>query len=221
MDLQNEEIREEMPRKRKSRRPRKPRFQLPFSLPGFLANIGQDVKWYWDVRLYSPLILLLLLIALIPGKTKEAPAPAETRPVEIVQVQPQATEPAPEPIDPEAEALARLADSVGAGRTDNVKIIIMWVAVNRSEAQGANGYGLSIQEEIDRPNQWQGYDENMAYSEGTYQLAKEVIRIRDTGALRPLDSGMYWFVLNENGSITVRNQFTATKNQPWIEKTVS
>lgn len=215
--LQNEEPRVQQPRRRKRR---KSRFVIP--LPSFLMNLGQDVRWYYDIRLWSPLILLLFLLALIPGRTKKAEPVAETQPqVHVVETRPVVvTEPEPEPINPEAVALAKLADSVGAGRSDNVKIIIMWVAINRSEAGGANGYGLSVEEEILRPNQWQGYDDSIIYNEGTYQLALDVLKTRDTGSLRPLDSGMYWFVLNDNGSITVRNQFTATKNQKWIEKTV-
>ena len=120
---------------------------------------------------------------------------------------------------PEAAALARLADSVGSGRSDNVKTIIMWVAINRSEDR-ANGYGQSLLDEIARPNQWQGYDENAPYTSGTYAMAKEVLEIQARGGLRPLDSDMLWFVLNDDGSITLRNQFTATGNQKWREKTV-
>lgn len=216
--LQNEESQAVQPRRRKRR---KPRFAIP--LPLFLQNLGQDVRWYYDIRLWSPLIVILFLLALIPGRAKKA-EPVEAKPqIQIVETQAEpetVPETEPTPLNAEAVALAKLADSVGAGRSDNVKIIIMWVAINRSEAGGANGYGLSVEEEILRPNQWQGYDDSIRYSEGTYQLALDVLKTRDTGSLRPLDSGMYWFVLNDNGSITVRNQFTATKNQPWFEKTV-
>ena len=138
----------------------------------------------------------------------------------MVETQPtEDTTPTEETVIPEAAALARLADSVGSGRSDNVKTIIMWVAINRSEDR-ANGYGQSLLDEIARPNQWQGYDENAPYTSGTYAMAKEVLEIQARGGLRPLDSDMLWFVLNDDGSITLRNQFTATVNQKWREKTV-
>ena len=202
------------PRRRK--KPQKPTIPIP----SFLTHLGEDVRWYYDVRLWSPLILLLLILAILPGKgtTKTT---EETLPVAVaVEVLPEAdTTPTEEAVIPEAAALARLADSVGAGRSDNVKTVIMWVAVNRSEDR-ANGYGQSLLDEIARPNQWQGYDENVRYSDTTYAIAKQVLEIQKNGGLRPLDSDMLWFILNDDGSITVRNQFTATANQKWREKTV-
>lgn len=214
-ELLNEESQTESP---KPRRRNKKSLHIRIPIPAFLTRIGEDVRWYYDVRLWSPLILLLLILALLPGK-KEVPAPTEPTPETIeVVVQPKETQP-PEPIDPEAEALARLADSVGASRSENVKTIIMWIAVNRSEDR-ANGYGQSLMEEISRPNQWQGYDENIAYSDYTYQLAKNVLDTVRNEGLRPLDSDMLWLVLNDNGSVTVRNQFTAKGSQKWNEKTI-
>ena len=201
------------PRRRKQQKKR----TLP--IPSFLRHLGEDVRWYYDIRLWSPLILLLLLIlALLPGK-QAAKTPEETVPE--VTAEETLPEPAPteEAVIPEAAALARLADSVGAGRSDNVKAVIMWVAVNRSEDR-ANGYGQSLLTEISRPNQWQGYDETTLYTDETYAMAKQVLETQAKGGLRPLDSDMLWFILNDDGSITVRNQFTATANQKWREKTV-
>lgn len=199
-------------------RRRKRKKKTAFPIPAFLTHLGADVRWYYDIRLWSPLILLLLILALLPGK-QAAKTPEETVPeVTAVETLP---EPAPteEAVIPEAAALARLADSVGAGRSENVKTVIMWVAINRSEDR-ANGYGQSLLDEIARPNQWQGYDENVRYSDTTYAIAKQVLEIQKNGGLRPLDSDMLWFILNDDGSITLRNQFTATANQKWREKTV-
>ena len=206
------------PKVESRRRPRQKKTALP--IPSFLTHLGEDVRWYYDIRLWSPLILLLLILALLPGKRTEK-TPVETIPeVAAVETLPVAeTTPTEEVVIPEAAALATLADSVGAGRSDNVKTVIMWVAVNRSEDR-ANGYGQSLLTEISRPNQWQGYDENTVYSEETYAIAKQVLQIQASGSLRPVDSDMLWFILNDNGSITVRNQFTATANQKWHEKTV-
>ena len=178
------------------------------------------MRWYYYIRLWSPLLLLLFVLALLPGK-KAQEIPTETTPVIAeVETQPQEeTEPTQPPVNQEAAALARLADSVGAGRSDNVKTIIMWVAINRSEDR-ANGYGQSLIDEIARPNQWQGYDENIPYTDGTYAMALQVLDTQLRGGLRPLDPDMLWFVLNDDGSITLRNQFAATGNQKWREKTV-
>lgn len=206
---------------RKRRKSRK-KNRFSFQLPAFLSNIGEDVRWYYDIRLWSPVILILLVLAACVGRGPKAEVP-ETVPstgVEVIQTVPETVESTEAaPLDPDAVALARLAESVGAGRTDNVKTIIMWVAINRMEDR-ANGYGMSLIEEINRPSQWQGYDENIPYTEGMYQIALGVLETVRTGGLRPLDPGMLWFVLNNDGSITIRNQFTARAGQTWIEKTV-
>lgn len=228
--VQNEEIQaapeipqeatpEERPERRRRQKPA-PRFQ--FRIPEFLTRIGEDVRWYYDIRLWSPLLVLVLILALvIPAnarKKAEAAVPA-TEPSASNVVESVETEPSTEPVDPEAEALARLADSVGMGRSENVKTIIMWVAINRSEDR-ANGYGQSLLDEIARPSQWQNYDENIAYTAPTYELAKEVLNTVKTGGLRPLDSDMLWLVLNDDGSVTVRNQFNQKTGQKWREKTI-
>ena len=199
-------------------RRRKRKKKTAFPIPAFLTHLRADVRWYYDIRLWSPLILLLLILALLPGK-QAVKTPEETVPE--VTAEETLPEPAPteEAVIPEAAALARLADSVGAGRSENVKTVIMWVAINRSEDR-ANGYGQSLLDEIARPNQWQGYDENVRYSDTTYAIAKQVLEIQKNGGLRPLYSDMLWFILNDDGSITLRNQFTATANQKWREKTV-
>lgn len=201
-------------------RRRKRRKKQGIPIPAFLLHLGEDVRWYYDIRLWSPLLLLLFILALLPGKKAEQ-KPVETIPaVTVVQTLPvEETTPTEEEVIPEAEALARLADCVGAGRSDNVKTVIMWVAINRSEDR-ANGYGQSLLDEIARPNQWQDYDPTALYNEGTYEMAKQVLETQATGGLRPVDSDMLWFVLNNDGSITLRNQFTATANQKWREKTV-
>lgn len=206
----------EPPRRRK---PKKAAIPVPQFLSEYISHLGNDVRWYFDIRLWSPLILILLILAIaLPGKgQKQQEEPQVTEPT-VVETQP-VTEPTETPVNEEAAALAALADSVGIGRSNNVKTVIMWVAINRSEDR-SNGYGLSLLEEIARPNQWQGYDATMPYMEETYELALSVLAIRDNGGLRPVDSDMLWLVLNDDGSVTLRNQFTATANQKWREKTV-
>lgn len=229
-ELHEEELREESPQKDeftmepRQRRPRKASSAAAFFAPiiAYFASIGKDVKWYFDIRLWSPLILLLLILALLPGKGRSE-TPAETTPeteAAVMETEPEVTEPPTvEPLDPRAEALARLADTVGAGRSDNVKTVIMWVAINREEDR-ANGYGKDLLEEIARPSQWQGYDENASYTDHTYDIAKQVLEIQASGALRPVDSDMLWFVLNDDGSITLRNLYAETATQKWRTKTV-
>ena len=229
-ELHEEELREEAPQKDeftmkpRERRLRKAAPASTFFAPivAYFSSIGKDVKWYYDIRLWSPLILLLLILALLPGKGKsETPAETTTETVaEIMETEPEVTQPPTvEPLNPRAEALARLADTVGAGRSDNVKTVIMWVAINREEDR-ANGYGKDLLEEIARPSQWQGYDENASYTDHTYEIALEVLEIQASGALRPVDSDMLWFVLNDDGSITLRNLYAETATQKWRTKTV-
>lgn len=190
---------------------KKPTFKI--QLGKFHAEIGEDVAWFWDIRLWAPLLVVLLIAALlVPVRKAPVPAAAETPLPEVVEdvtdEKDSVVIPEVQPVvrDPEAEALARLADTVGAGRTDRVKKVIMWVAINRSEDR-ANGFGKSLVEEIARPNQWQFYDEEAPYGEGSYMLAEEILKMVRTNDLRPVDKDMLWLLLNDDGSVTIRNGF--------------
>ena len=220
-EIRSEESTQQAPQPKPEPRRRRTKRKTAIPLPPFLTHLGQDVRWYYDIRLWSPLLVILFILALLPGKKQETPNNAPSPEISQVETQPteEQTEPTEAPVNEEAAALARLADTVGAGRSDNVKTIIMWVAINRSEDR-ANGYGQSLIDEIARPNQWQGYDENAPYSQGSYQMALNVLDTQLRGGLRPLDSDMLWLVLNDDGSVTLRNRFSVTGNQQWREKTV-
>lgn len=200
----------------------KPTFKI--QLGKFCAEIGNDVAWFWDIRLWAPVLVILFIVALFnaPGTKTPAPEAADlTVPEEItMEVDPTDVADVPEiqPVvrDPEAEALARLADTVGAGRTDRVKKVIMWIAINRSEDR-ANGFGKSLIEEIARPSQWQFYDEAATYGEGSYLLAEEILKMVRTNDLRPVDKDMLWLLLNDDGSVTIRNAFNI--NSKTVQKT--
>lgn len=176
-------------------------------------------KWYLDVRLWLPVFIAIIIVNSCTYQRKIsalrqendlliAELSVETIPETIEETVP----PIEEKQDSEAVALAKLADSVARGRTDEVKRIVMWVAINRSEDR-SHGYGLSLIEEIARPKQWQEYNEDANYLESTLRLAEEVLEIRDNGGARPIYGDMLWFVLNNDGSITVRNQFKTDKNR--------
>ncbi len=198
-----------------------------------LPQIGKDVRWYFDIRLWAPVILVLLILCTCTGSSisKSATAKKYDADIQTMKLNWDAEKQAliealtppvadPVPVDPEAEALAILADAVGAGRSDNVKTAVMWIAVNRSE-RAVEGHGKPLLEEINMPQQWQGYDPEQAdtytYSQSTYEIAVEVLRIRDTGGLRPINNDMMWLVLNNDGSITIRNKYLG---QNITEKTI-
>ena len=197
-DIRSEESKQQVQQEPIPRR-RRPGRKKAIPLPAFLTHLGQDVRWYYDIRLWSPLLLLILILALLPGKKQDPAVQDPTPDISAVETQPteEQTEPTQEPVNEEAAALARLADSVGAGRSDNVKTIIMWVAINRSEDR-ANGYGQSLIDEIARPNQWQGYDENAPYSAGTYAMALPLA----------LCLGWVWSVYARRGRVLLTVGFT-------------
>lgn len=178
------------------------------------------VVWYYDVRIWFPFFMLILISITGFYRTKlniviQSAAEQESVTEVYVQAEPQVEEtvaPAEAVADSEIVALARLADSVARGRSDEVKRIVMWVAINRSEDR-SHGYGLSLLGEIARPKQWQEYTPDATYLESTLKLAQEVYETWQTGGPRPIYSDMLWFVLNNDGSITVRNQFKDGKNR--------
>lgn len=182
-------------------------------------KLFEKKDWYLDVRIWIPAFLIIICsILAIDGVRISKMKTENLNLVEELAVEtvPETTEevivPTERQLDSEPVALARLADSVAFGRSDDVKRIVMWVAINRSEDR-SHGYGLSLLEEIARPKQWQQYSENATYLESTLKLAEEVIQTRDSGGARPIYGDMLWFVLNSDGSITVRNQFNSDKNR--------
>ncbi len=226
----SEQIPEQVPEAPIRRRRERPQKRSGLTVPAFLTQLGRDVRWYYDVRLWLPLVLVLVTLAACTGSSMAERTTQEKYEAiiqtmeedarrEQEQAQAEITEPTAAPIDPEAEALAVLADSVGAGRSRNVKTVIMWVAINRSE-NAIEGHGKPLLEEIAMPHQWQGYDPTISYFPDTYEIAVEVLETRDSGRLRPLDSDMLWMVLNDDGSVTLRNMFKNNGTNQWREKTV-
>ena len=181
---------------------------------------AKKVNWYWDVRIWLPVFAIIIAAIMFFYQAKVAKVSQEAEIYFNERIATKAsvedvvetTAPTEAPQDTEAVALARLADSVAKGRSDEVKRIVMWVAINRSEDR-SNGYGLSLLDEIARPKQWQEYSPDAKYLESTLKIAEEVLETRDNGGARPIYGDMLWFILNNDGSITVRNQFQLGKNR--------
>lgn len=189
-------------------------YTLLLDLQEFLSTCKQPDKVKFPVFA----ILVAAVIVFYQGKIEKLTKETELYFVEkaaeeaVVETIAETEPPTEAQQDSEAVALARLADSVARGRSDEVKRIVMWVAINRSEDR-SHGYGLSLLEEIARPKQWQEYSPDANYLESTLRLAEEVLEVRDSGGARPIYGDMLWFVLNNDGSITVRNQFQVSKNR--------
>ena len=176
---------------------------------GKIRPFGTKINWYWDIRLWSPIIIILLIISSYTNTNKDS------EPIQIQDPTLEVTVEYTEPTTPEPTMdideynivnLAILADTVGHGRNDDVKEIIMWVLINRVE-DSSNGYGGTLQTEISRPRQWQGYNPNGIYLDSTYELAQKVYDRWTKNGPRPIYSDMLWFTLNGDGSITVRNRY--------------
>lgn len=177
---------------------------------------AKKVNWYYDIRIW--ILPIILLMAVISSRNDNVVTYVE--PVETISeiAEEMAVVETTEPIFVEEDivvTLAKFADSVGAGRSDDVKKAIIWIAINRSEDK-SHGYGLSLRDELARPKQWQQYNPNGNYTEHTYQLAKEVYDTWQNGGARMFQDDMLWFVLKGDGSITVRNKFNETKGRAEI-----
>lgn len=172
---------------------------------------GNRTKWYWDVRVWLP-VILVLFVASMARKEKVVEYVEVEVPVYVSQMAEDAEGSYTNTDEEKIIAMARFADSVARGRPAEVKRIIMWVLINRSEDR-SNGYGGTLMEELARPKQWQEYDPEAVYLESTYQLAREVYQTWQSGGARPIYPDMLWFILNGDGSITVRNQFKVGPNR--------
>lgn len=181
----------------------------------FKLNRQNGVAWFWDLRMWLPLIVVLFIVnsyALSQKTAPEIPLAPEAAFEREAVIPFEDAENEESSLDEEAVALSRLADSVAGYHSDNVKRVIMWIAINRSEDR-ANGYGESLISEINRPKQWQSYNPESFYTERTYQLALEVLAQWRSNGARPVYNDMLWFCFNADGSITVRNRFKAEKNR--------
>lgn len=191
----------------------------------FMVN-KNDVKWYWDVRKLSFVIIMLFIACYWVGYSNgynnrdlsmitEVQAATEDDPVEEEVIETESTEEVTEPtveLDDEAVALAILADTSARGKSDTVKEAIMWVAINRTEDR-SNGYGETLIYEINRAKQWQNYDPEGMYLQSTYDLAVKVLDTWRNNGPRPIYNDMLWAVYNANGSVTVRNKFKDEKGR--------
>lgn len=189
------------------------------NLKGLHNKIGKkDVKWYWDLKLWSPALIIILVIIYAIGFNRgeaEQIAYFETMPAETIYIEVEGdntSEATDVILDEEAVALAILADSSAAGKSDEVKRILMWVAINRVEDR-SNGYGGTLIEEINRPKQWQGYNPEGVYLQSTYDIALEVLATWKNNGPRPIYKDMLWSVYNADGTITVRNRYNDTKGR--------
>lgn len=202
------------------RRPKKKKWYQKLDFKKLYNKISKnDVKWYWDLKKWSPILIIILIAIYAIGYNKGEAVqiayyealPAETVYIEVTSetTPPETTEPE---LDEEAVALAILADSSAAGKSDNVKRILMWVAINRVEDH-SNGYGGTLLEEIARPKQWQQYNPEGMYLQSTYDIAVEVLETWRTNGPRPIYNDMLWASYNSDGSITVRNVFSGTKGR--------
>lgn len=178
-----------------------------------------DVKWFWDIRKWIPILIVVFIFSIKSVNTKDDVPVFEGTDHEVVAaidgiptepVTEEATEPTLPIEEQEVIALARLADTCARRYSDDVKRIVMWVAINRSEDR-ANGYGGSLLEEINRPKQWQEYNPEGSYTDSTLEIARDVYNTWKSGGPRPMYNDMIFFAFNADGTITVRNKFKTDK----------
>ncbi len=172
------------------------------------------ISWYWDVKIWFLPIIIVMSIVTSCGNQNTAADLDYIMSVAEETVTEESTAPT-EQKDDIVVSLARFADSVGAGRSDDVKRAIIWVAINRTDDR-SHGFGLTLLEELERPNQWQQYNPAGNYLESTYTLADEIYKTWRSSGAHMFRDDMLWFVLENDGSITVRNKFRETKGRSEI-----
>ena len=109
----------------------------------------------------------------------------------------------------DAEYIAKVVAGCATYYSENVQRAVAWCVLNRVDSAL---YPDTIKEVCEQANQWQGYDPNLPYTQGTYEMALEVLDTKTRGRLRPIDSDMLWLVLNDDGSVTLRNKFNVNAN---------
>ena len=112
----------------------------------------------------------------------------------------------------EAEYIAKLLYGQARYNSPEAQKAIAWLIINRVESPY---YPNSVQEVVEQPSQWMGYNDNNIIEDRTYEVALTAVNDWHKGAHRPFSADFLYMVWASD-EITLRTTFEETRGTQYL-----
>ena len=112
----------------------------------------------------------------------------------------------------EAEYIAKLLYGQARYNSPEAQKAIAWLIINRVESPY---YPNSVQEVVEQPSQWMGYNDNNIIEDRLYEVALTAVNDWHNGAHRPFSSDFLYMVWTSD-EITLRTTFEETRGTQYL-----
>ena len=112
----------------------------------------------------------------------------------------------------EAEYIAKLLYGQARYNSPKAQKAIAWLIINRVESPY---YPNSVQEVVEQPSQWMGYNDNNIIEDGLYEVALTAVNDWHNGAHRPFSADFLYMVWTSD-EITLRTTFEETRGTQYL-----
>ncbi len=112
----------------------------------------------------------------------------------------------------EAECIAKLLYGQARYNSPEAQKAIAWLIINRVESPY---YPNSVQEVVEQPSQWMGYNDNNIIEDRLYEVALTAVNDWHNGAHRPFSADFLYMVWTSD-EITLRTTFEETRGTQYL-----
>ena len=112
----------------------------------------------------------------------------------------------------EAEYIAKLLYGQARYNSPEAQKAIAWLIINRVESPY---YPNSVQEVVEQPSQWMGYNDNNIIEDRLYEVALTAVNDWHNGAHRPFSADFLYMVWTSD-EITLRTTFEETHGTQYL-----
>ena len=112
----------------------------------------------------------------------------------------------------EAEYIAKLLYGQARYNSPEAQKAIAWLIINRVESPY---YPNSVQEVVEQPSQWMGYNDNNIIEDRLYEVALTAVNDWHNGAHRPFSADFLYMVWASD-EITLRTTFEETRGTQYL-----
>ena len=112
----------------------------------------------------------------------------------------------------EAEYIAKLLYGQARYNSPEAQKAIAWLIINRVESPY---YPNSVQEVVEQPSQWMGYNDNNIIEDRLYEVALTAVNDWHNGAHRPFSADFLYMAWSSD-EITLRTTFEETRGTQYL-----
>lgn len=112
----------------------------------------------------------------------------------------------------EAEYIAKLLYGQARYNSPEAQKAIAWLIINRVESPY---YPNTVQEVVEQPSQWMGYNDNNIIEDRLYEVALTAVNDWHNGAHRPFSADFLYMVWTSD-EITLRTTFEETRGTQYL-----